>query len=736
LPLPRRDKLVQILLGVALVAVCLWLQRTDAGVVRSLLQRIEYVLYDLRLQASLERVAPDPRIVIVDIDDASLKQEGRWPWPRDKVATLLERLQQAGPAVVALDILFAEPEANIAERVAAELPAGAPERLLVRALSPRFDHDRRLAEVLGRGDTVLGYVFHDDPHAPPSGALPHSHQPLPPSGGRRLVIPAFANYSANLAALQQAAGHGGFFTVTADEDGINRRVPLVLRHGDRLYPALALEVARLYLLLDGFELETAAIGDIEAVEAIRLGKIRIPTDEAGRVIVPYRGPQGSFRYVSATDVLRDRANPALLEGAIVLVGTSAPGLFDLRATPVQAAYPGVEVHANLIAGILDGRFPYRPKWADGANYALLVLLGLSLSLLLPHLKPVPLLLASGAALAALYGFNYWIWDRHGLVLSLSTPSLMALGLTGLNMGYGFLIENRRREFLKSRFGEYVPPQLVEEMSRSNEAFGFEGESREMTVLFCDIRGFTTLSEKLDAQALKALLNRFFTPMTRVIFEHRGTIDKYVGDMIMAFWGAPLHDPQHRRHAVEAALGMLAEVRRLRAQFEAEGLPGIDIGIGINTGIMNVGDMGSAYRRAYTVIGDSVNLGSRLEGLTKFYGVNLVVSAGTRAGLEEEFAFRQLDLVKVKGKQEAVAVYEPVCPLTQASAELLEEIAANDAAFALYRQRRWDEAEAAYRTLAARHPARELYGIFLRRIAQLRRTPPPAEWDGSYTRTEK
>jgi len=305
------------------------------------------------------------------------------------------------------------------------------------------------------------------------------------------------------------------------------------------------------------------------------------------------------------------------------------------------------------------------------------------------------------------------------------------------MAYGFLFEERSRRRLKDMFGQYVPPELVEELAADpDSAASMAGERREMTVLFADIRGFTAISETLSAAALKDLLNRFFTPMTRVIFEHRGTIDKYVGDMVMAFWGAPLADPEHARHAVAAALAMRNEAERLRADFRAEGLPDVDIGIGLNSGAMNVGNMGSDYRRSYTVLGDAVNLGSRLEGLTRFYGAGIVVGEETRAGQEDAFLFRRLDRVRVKGRSEPLTIHEPLCGREAATAALEEEVAAHERALDAYFARDWETARAAFAELADAHPGDGVYRLFLERMAETDAAALPADWDGVYRHQSK
>ncbi len=721
--------------GLTLVALLLTAQLTPDTLVGKLLHRLESMAYDLKLSATLpEQVTPDVRIVIVDVDEKSLQNEGRWPWSRAKLAELVERLFENKVAVVAFDVLFAEPELNPAQQVLGQIGAAADAQPLLRGAVRQMDYDGQFAASLQGRDVVLGYTFSNS--ADRVGELPPPLQVTHDAALRDAAIKSMPGYTANLARLQQAAGHAGFFTIAPDSDGILRRAPLILRHGDSVYPALALEAVRVFYGADTVTINTASLtGSRRAVESVNLGDYAIPTDMEGRVIIPYRGMHPAFTYVSASDVLRGAVAKEKLENTIVFVGTTAPGLYDLRATPMQPVYPGVEVHANIAAAILDQRFPARPSWADGADVMVLLTLGLALAWWLPMLSALRAVGVSVFFTGTLLAANVWAWQTQGWVLALATPLILVLTLTLLNMAYGFLIEARGRAELKGKFGQYVPPELVEEMNRNPQDFGFEGDSREMTVLFSDVRNFTTISESLSANELKKLLNQFFTPMTRIIFDRRGTIDKYVGDMIMAFWGAPLRDEQHASHALSAAFDMLAKVEELQPAFKAQGLPEVNIGIGINTGLMNVGDMGSEFRRAYTVIGDTVNLAARLESLTKFYGVKLIVGENTRKG-QDHILFRQLDLVRVKGKKDAVNIFEPVCYREHASAELLAELELYQEALGQYFTRQWLDAKITFKRLQQQNPATLIYSIYLERIESLHGQEPDPNWDGVYEQKTK
>ena len=734
-----KSRLYPVLLGLALTAGVLWLHMTGLPLVESAMHRLDLLAYDLRLEATLAPKEPDERIVIIDIDERSLASEGRWPWPRDKVGRLVERLFNNGAAVVGFDILFAEAQANplrtLRKRLQTE-EAAAPDTLqALERLAPRFDRDAFLAERLAYGDSVLAYAFFST-EKPPTGVLP---PPLPLGDAKlpeNLSVPAMQGYTGNIPMLQEAARHGGFMTLFPDEDGIVRRAPVVARYDGKVYPSLALEMARLFFLVEKARLEVAPVGGAQALERVVAGPVKVPTDAEGRAIIPFRGPKGSYPYISATDVLQGNVKPEQLMNRIVLIGTTAQGLFDLRATPVQPVYPGVEVHANLLTAMLDGGFPVAPSWAEGADFVSIVATGLLLALLLPLLRPIPLAAVATLAAGAHVAFNFWLWADRDLVLSLAPQLLLVLLLVLANLTYGFLFEARGRRQLKSMFGQYVPPEIVEEMSRDPEAYSFEGETREMTVLFADIRNFTTISESLDAARLKEMLNRYFTPMTRTIFEHRGTVDKYVGDMIMAFWGAPLDDPDHAAHAVDAALGMLEESDALRPGFQRDGFPDVNIGIGINTGEMDVGDMGSEYRRAYTVLGDAVNLASRLEGTTKYYGARVVVGEETWRQTRERFLYRELDLVRVKGKERAIRVFEPLGRYESSSRSLRETVERHGRGLEAYRAQDWAAAEEVFSALHETHPDEPIYRLYLDRVAELKAAPPGPDWDGVYERTTK
>ena len=710
--------------------------------------QLENWTYDARLNFTLPNTL-DERVVIVDIDENSLAEVGRWPWGRDKLATIVENLFGLYQAdVVGFDIVFAERDKSSGleqfELLArTTLKNNSGYRRELERIRPNLMHDEIFADSLIGKNVVLGYYFKSnlqEAETGVTGLLPPALMKMDVQWSKRLPISEALGYGGNLEILQASAKSGGYFdNPFVDADGVFRRVPLVQAYQGYLFSSLALATAQSHLDATGIELVVETEGskgstEYYALESVNLENYRIPVDANGAVFVPYRGRQGSFTYIPAHKVLKGKVDPALIRDKIVLVGTTAPGLLDLRSTPVQNTYPGVEVHANIISGILDDRINHKPAWTIGYEFVLLVVIAVSMALLLPLLSP--LLAAAGTVCltGVVLAGTFFAWHSN-LILPLASPLLLIVLIFILHMTYGYFIESRGKRQLANLFGHYIPPELVDEMSESPEEYSLDGENREMTVLFSDVRGFTTISEGMDPKQLTQLMNALLTPMTRVIHKNRGTIDKYMGDAIMSFWGAPLADSEHARHALYAAMEMMDELKIMQAEFRQRGWPEVNIGIGLNTGNMNVGNMGSEFRMAYTVLGDAVNLGSRLEGLTKNYGVNIIVSETTRTEIPE-FAFRELDLVRVKGKNEPVAIFEPIGHKNDLDKEVLSELTAYKQALLNFRAQSLDKAEVDFFNLNRDYPNRFLYQVYLDRIAFYRSEPPGDDWDGVFTHTSK
>ncbi len=708
-----------------------------------LIANLESIAYDARLRLTMPRTV-DPRVVIVDIDEKSLAAEGRWPWRRDRVADLVNALfDRYKIAVVGFDVVFPEKDESSGlgtlQALAANELQGVPQfQTALDQLAPKLEYDRILAESFRKRPVVLGSYFtrhriEDKPLA--IGGLPPPVLAAGTFTGRNIGFASFDGYGGNLPELLAAAAGSGHFTPETDHDGVHRRVPMLAQYKGAYYEPLAMAIVRLVLespkVVPEYAEESFLNRKYPGLEVIRLGPVLIPVDESANALVPYRGHQKSFPYVSATDVLKGTADPAALKDRIVLVGTTAPGLQDLRSTPVDPLFPGVEIHANLITGMLDGTIKQRPPYVLGAEVCLLVLLGAALALGLPMLSPARATFVTIIALGAVAATNLVVWQYGNLVLPLASGLLMVLFLYAINMSYGYFVESRSKERISGLFGQYVPPELVEEMSRDPDRFAtMESVNRPMTVLFSDVRGFTSISEGLEPKALSQLMNDYLTPMTRVIHGQRGTIDKYMGDAIMAFWGAPVEDAEHARHAVLAGLQMKSRLKELAPEFIAKGWPPLKIGIGVNTGPMSVGNMGSEIRMAYTVMGDPVNLASRLESLTKRYAVTMMVGEATKAAVSD-VVFRELDRVRVVGKDEPIAIYEPLGLQGEVPKDAMDRIKLFQQALKFYRAQDWDKAELQLLNLQRADPSDGLYQAFLERIAYLRSHPPGPGWDGVF-----
>ena len=692
-------------------------------------------LYDVRLRLTMPDTL-DNSVIIVDIDEKSLGEIGRWPWGRNVMAELVKKLvDDYKVAVVGFDVVFAEPDESSGLKVLEELgrrqmKSEAGYQSALGELRKSLDYDRRFADTLRGRSVVLGYYFSGVERAQRTGALPPPVFPSGAFGESPIPFVSWAGYGANLPELQQAAASGGHFNPLVDFDGSSRRVPLVVKFDGRYYEALSVAVLR--MALGNASLKAGIPQGESLVEWLEVsserGELRIPVDENVAALIPYRGREHSFPYVSAVDVIKGQISPDLLKGRIVLVGTTAPGLMDLRSTPVGAAYPGVEVHANLIAGMLSGTVKEKPAYVLAIEVLQILLFGGMLVSLLPLLSPLRATLLTLATMGLTLGVSIWFWSSASLVLPLASSVLLILLLYALNMSWGYFVESRTKRQFAELFGQYVPPELVDEMARNPESYSMEGRNEELTVLFADIRNFTSLSEGMDPRELTRLMNEYLGAMTDVIRERRGTLDKYIGDAIMAFWGAPISDPEHARHAVLTALAMQRALAGLADRFRARGWPELRIGVGVNTGLMTVGDMGSRVRKAYTVMGDAVNLASRLEGITKEYGVGIAVGETTRVALPD-VTFRELDRVRVKGKDKPVAIYEPLGVTSELSEATLEELKQWQHALRLYRAREWDQAELQLYNLQRQAPHNRLYTLYTERIAQLRKAPPGAEWDG-------
>lgn len=706
------------------------------------MQRIENILYDLRLRLTMPNTI-DERIVILDIDEKSLAQEGHWPWRRDKLAYLIDMVfDYYGAKVLGFDVVFSEPDISggmdaLDKLAKNELQQDSKFLAAIEKVRPELSFDDKFTKSLQNRPIVMGYFFsHHAEQNNELGLLPTALTNAENLSFSTLLFQA-RSYVGNLPSLQTATHMGGYLNNSnVDEDGVYRRLPIVTQYKNQLYSTLSISILRQLLGMPNVEFITSDDYGDSRLEALSIAGVNIPVDSHGNLLVPFRGRQGSFRYISATDVLNGAADISQLKDKIVIVGTSAAGLLDLRSTPVQNIYAGVEIHANIISGLLDQTIKSRPTYITAAEAIQLVILLIISMTVFPRLSVITSAAIFLMLVSVVVILNFYIWTTENLDTHLATPLWLFTLLYGLQLFFGFFFESRKKKQLGNIFGQYIPSELVEEMSKSDDEFSLKGENRVMTVFFSDVRGFTTISEAMEnPQDLCDLINEILTPVTHVIHHHKGTIDKYIGDAIMAFWGAPVQNEKHAYFAVKAGLDVIKSLKGINERFKLKNWPEVDLGIGLNTGHMVVGNMGSQFRIAYTVMGDTVNLGSRLEGLTKQYGVKMLVSESTRAEATE-FAYREIDRVRVKGKNKPITIYEPIAELAEILPERQMILDLVSQAMMDYRHQHWDKAETVFQKLHALNPDDKLYKIYLERIKHYRETPPESDWDGAFTHVTK
>ena len=721
--------------------------------------QLDNFVYDARMRATMPNTVDD-RIVILDVDENSLKMPelGRWPWSRDKMAKIMDLLfDKYQIKLLGFDVIWAEPDTSsglgILKRLAKEDLRGSPEfGQAVDRLAPKLDFDKIFANSLRDRPVVLGYYFNSNKDATEIGALPDPIFFKDDLAYREKYFSLRKGYGANLENLSFEAPMAGHFNPTVDTDGVIRRVPMLAEYKGDYYESLSLSMYRLIVGLNSPEdkgsvgkmpqripgatllpfenNEPKGTGPILPIEGIQVGSTMIPVDKGTNLLIPFRGNRDSFTYISLGDVFAGKVPVEKLKGKIVFVGTTAPGLADLRATPVSGLYPGVEIHANLLAGMLDSQsipFKAEPPFSTFLEFAGLLVIGIVLALLMAYLSALPAAILFVVSLVAAAGTNV-LWWQQGYALPLA-PYLLLIGLIYFsNVAYGYFIESKNKKQLADLFGQYVPPELVDKMAENPLHYSMAARKHTMTVLFSDVVGFTSISEKLTPSELTEFINEYLSEMSFVIRKKGGTLDKYIGDAIMAFWGAPIDDPDHATNGVVAALGMHEKLQELKKVYKEKNWPDINVGIGLGTGPMTVGDMGSVIRKAYTVMGDAVNLGSRLEGITRQYFVNILVSEETMRATKG-ILFRDIDMVRVKGKDNPITIFEPIAELAKASTELQEKVNTWNEMIKSYRLQNWSEAESKLDGLISADLDNKLYQLYAERITFFKNNPPSSEWDG-------
>ncbi len=720
------------------------------------LKLMEFKILDLRMVARGE-VTPGGETVIAVIDEKSVSELGRWPWTRSTIARLVDRLKKDGAKAVGFDIVFSEPEdaagRKVIESLASEMKkSGLSDATLRRLLDQgkkSADPDGMLTDAVQKAENVtLGYFFHfsrkgDEKELAHINAQTIAKQASRIENSRYAMInsvtgrpndgylPHAYSPEANLPGLSAAAQNGGYFNMMPDSDGAIRRSPLVIAFGNNYYSSLAVSLVHAYLDFPTLSLNLEPYG----AKNIGIGDILIPTDESGRLLINYLGPPRTFPHYSITDIVNDRIPPGTFRDRIVLVGATAVGIYDLRVTPFSSVYPGVEIHATVIDNILHRNFLIRSDLTRFIDICSIILFGLIIGLTIPRLRPIPGMIAAFAIIVAFVAVNFLIFFRLNIWLNLVYPFVtMALIYLGITI-YHYVMEEREKKKIRGAFQYYLNASVINEMLKDPAKLKLGGDKKDLSVMFSDIRGFTTISEKLTPQELVSLLNEYLTAMTNEVFRYDGLLDKYIGDAIMAVFGAPLSQPDHARRACLTALGMMKELKRLQMKWKQEGRPEVRIGIGINTGDMVVGNMGSDMRFDYTVMGDAVNLASRLEGTNKEYGTGVIISEFTHDAVKNDFCCRELDFVRVKGKIKPVRIYELLGEKKdEAGLKNLTETFAR--ALALYREKKWDEAIAAFQDVLSIQPGDFVSEVYLERCRNLKEHPPGEPWDGVFVMTKK
>ncbi|MEY2801905.1 MAG: hypothetical protein RL513_1490 [Pseudomonadota bacterium] len=711
------------------------------------IERLDAMLQDIRTRLTLPRTL-DPRIVIVDIDERSLSEVGRWPWPRDRLAILLDELfDRQDVALVGFGRVFDAPDESaglsrlrqLADQELRDVPAF---RQRLTDLESRLDHDARFAQALRERPVVLGYHVSRDAAGHATGELPAPVLPADGLGGHDGRITAWTGYIANIARLAQAAPAAGFLEAHTDPDGLVRAVPLLASIQGRYHETLALAMYRALLGAVAIEPAFAPTGwgarfhGVERLVLSQGGSALGLVPVSGGVVarLPFRGPGGaaggSFRYIPAADLIAGRVPPRSLEGKLVLVGATATALDASHATPVGPHYPSIELHATLLSGLLDGRLPVRPDHASGYGLLVLIGAGLLLALALPALAAAQAVLLFTAVIAAIVALNVWLSVMAGLLLPLAPALLMATGSFTLSMAHAQFMQHRRRRGLIRLLGAEASPQLVQQMIAQDAQPDARAVRRDLTVMFCDIRGFTRLSEALAPPAVQELLNGVLGDLTEVIHHHGGTVDKYVGDCVMAFWGAPVDLADHASRALAAARALSQAVDAVNARHHRRGLPPIQVGIGLNSGAVCVGDMGPPQRRVYTAVGEAVNLAARLERLSCVYGVTLVAGEALRSEVPQ-VDWLELDKVRLMGHAHALPVYTPVS-WPGADVPPAPEVLRNWSAFLkAYRAQDVLSCERLLASLpyAPGLPPR-LCTLYAQRVTALRGRPFDPDWDGA------
>jgi adenylate cyclase len=728
-------RLLYVLIMGTVIAAALALRVWDPSPVATL----RSLVFDAYQRVSPRKFDPALPVRIIDIDEDSLKAIGQWPWPRTVLAELVDKLAANGAAAIGFDIVFPEPDRMSPANALHFWPKSDALASLWEEVEKLPSNDQVFAEAIGKAPVVLGFIS-----APQGNSIPETKAGFSFGGDDpNLFAPYYPGAAASLKELQDKAAGAGSLNWIPEHDQIIRRMPMVVRVGDTLYPSLAADMLRLaqgatsYFVKSSGASGEKAFGEKTGIVGVKVGDYEVPTEANGQMWIRFT-LASKERYLSATKVLGGEIGKDEIEGRILIIGTSAAGLLDLRATPLEASVPGVELHAQAIEQILQGSFLQRPDFATPAELLYILVLGLLIAVLIYRTGALGSAVLGGAAIAAVVFISWYAFDAFGWLVDPIYPAIALAAIYLAGTLFVFLRTERERNQVRHAFSHYMAPALVERLADDPSRLKLGGETRDMTLLFSDVRGFTTISEGLDAEELTRFLNSLFTPLSNIILDEQGTIDKFMGDAVMAFWNAPLDDSNHPSHACSAALRMMGEMaglnERWRQEAEAKGRPfkPVQLGIGLNTGVCCVGNLGSETRFDYSVIGDNVNVASRLEGQSKTYDVGTVVGETTTARAPE-FAFIELDVLKVKGKTEATRIFALLGDnALKQSQDFIALTARHGEFLARFRAKDWDAAEALSRECEALNSSRldRLYALYRERIAFFRTNPPPPQWDGT------
>lgn len=683
----------------------------------------------------------DPRkkavrpVTIVDIDDKSMEKLGQWPWPRTRIADLITELTRLGAVVIAFDAVFSEPDRlnpDIAADTFRNLDEATREKL--RSLP---SNDQIFADAIKASRVVLGESGLPEEIATLDKTLPVTGLAMLGEEPQRFMFD-FPGLLRNVPVLEHAAAGRGLFTIRPERDGIVRRVPMIMQAQGQTMPSLSFEMLRVATGSGTILVKAEKAG----IKSIGIRGLQIPTDANGQLWVHYARNDASI-YVPAINVLEKNVAPDMIAGKLILIGTSAVGLNDIKTTPVSRAMPGVEIHAQVLESALTGAVISQPIYGIAIEFTTALLFGLLVIAFAPSFGPITLVALGAAFATGLIGTSWYFYAQHRLLIDFTYPLMSTTAIYLTLIFSSFVREQAQRRQIRSAFGQYLSPALVEQLAQSPERLVLGGEEREMTIMFSDVRGFTTISEsyKHDPQGLTALMNRFLTPLTNAILARKGTIDKYMGDAIMAFWNAPIDDKEHEINACSAAIDMLERIDELNKIREEEAQHGghayipLNVGVGLNTGVCVVGNMGSDLRFDYSVLGDSVNLASRLEGQSKEYGFPIIVGSKTALAVKDKFAILELDFIMVKGKKEPEVIYAIAGREDTAQSGRFQRLRnLTIEMLACYRARDWDGALAAIergRSTDERHSLELLYNLYEARIRNYIENPPPEDWNGAF-----